>query len=590
MDLRTSTRQNSLIGGEIRPARTRGVVPTEQSRVRAHARSSSPGSGGRGRNKLGIPFGINDFCSLASSFALAEVPPPVSKTPQTKLRSPIESTKPPKKVPKTKLSEADTCRERSSLSPLESARLEAGLWNEAEKWKLALCLCLLFLVPMPARAFQQSSSQSPVQPLDDGSDSSQPVRSTQASPSSQEAPIALPPELAALLQQAEDDLQRKNYQGALEPLKKVTSASPQTAAAWYYLGYAEHGLHNDDEARQAYQKAVGLQPDLAEAQVNLGSLLLAGRDFTGALPHLLAAVKLKPNDARAHQDLALALDGAGQHEAAAQEFQRAAALDPNSGTTLLAAGHVELGQKHYAEAAADLTKALALGADKAEAERDLAMADEALGQMPEAAQHLAAHLKLQPSDTAARLHLARIYLGQKQTDLALAELRQLDSQSLSPDIEASLGDAYALAGDFSGSEAHYRRALQVLGGEASLHRALAETLLKENKTGQAEAEFRKALAIEPGNSDALKGLASSIYLAGRYAEAAPMIERLLESPDASPGLYFILATCYDHVRDRPRALAAYKQYLARANGSNPDQEWQARQRVSLLSREIAKGI
>lgn len=392
------------------------------------------------------------------------------------------------------------------------------------------------------------------------------------------------------MQQAEDDLQRKDYQAALEPLKKVTAASPQTAAAWYYLGYAEHGLHQDDEARQAYEKAVTLQPDLAEAQVNLGSLLMAKRDFAGALPHLQSAVKLKPNDARAHLDLAMALDGAGQHEAAAQEFQRASALDPNSGTTLLAAGRVELGQKHYAEAAADLTKALALGPNNAEAERDLAVADEALGQMPEAAQHLAAYLKLEPSDVAVRVHLAQIYLTQKQTDLALAQLRQLDSQPLPPEVEASVGDAYALAGDFGDSEAHYRKALQALGGQADLHRALGETLLKQKKNAQAEAEFRKALAIAPGQSDALKGLASSIYLEGRYADAAPIIERLLQSPNASPGLYFILATCYDHLRDRPRALAAYRQYLARADGSNPDQEWQAQQRAKLLSREIAKGI
>ena len=457
---------------------------------------------------------------------------------------------------------------------------------------LAIGSLLYLLATVPAAPRQQESSPkpSPVQPLDAGPDSGQRTETRQTTAATEQAPIALPPELAALMQQAEDDLQRKDYQGAIEPLKKVTAASPQTAAAWYYLGYAEHGLRQDDQARQAYEKAVALQPDLAEAQVNLGSLLLAGRDFSGALPHLQAAVKLKPNDGRAHLDLGMALDGAGQQEAAAQELERASALDPNSGATLLTAGRVELGRKHYAEAAADLTKALALGAGKPEAERDLAIADEALGQMPEAAQHLAAYLKLEPSDAAARVHLARLYLNQNQTELALAQLRQLDSRPLPPDVEASLGDAYALAGDFSDSEAHYRRALQAPGGEAPLHRALGETLLKEKKNAQAEAEFRKALAIEPGNGDAVKGLASSIYLEGRYADAAPMIERLLQSPDASPGLYFILATCYDHVRDRPRALAAYKQYLARANGSNPDQEWQAQQRVKLLSREIAKGI
>ncbi len=454
------------------------------------------------------------------------------------------------------------------------------------------------LTAAPALPRQQANTSqssptesSPVQPLDADSDSSQPTGTRQTGPSTEQAPIALPPELAALMQRAEDDLQRKDYQGAMEPLKKVTGASPQTAAAWYYLGYAEHGLHQDDDARQSYQKAVALNPDLAEAQVNLGSLLLAGRDFTRALPYLQAAVKLKPNDARAHMDLGMALDGAGQHEAAMQEFQRALALNPNSETALYQAGHIELGQKHYAEAAADLAKALAQRPDDAAAERDLATAEEALGQMPAAAQHFAAYLKLQPADSAVRVHLAGIYLGQKHPDLALVQLQQLDSApALAPAVEASIGEDYALAGKFSDAEAHYRKALQALGNDAELHRALGDTLLKDKKTAEAEAEFRKALAIDPANADALKGLASSIYLEGRYADAAPMIERLLGSPGASPGLYFILGTCYDHVRDRRRALAAYQQYLARANGSNPDQEWQAQQRAKLLSREIAKGL
>ncbi len=409
--------------------------------------------------------------------------------------------------------------------------------------------------------------------------------------SEQQAPIALPPDLAALMQQAEDDLQRNDYQGALAPLKKITAAAPETAAAWYYLGYAQHGLHQDGDARQAYEKAVTLNPDLAEAQVNLGALLVAAHEFAAALPHLQAAVKLKPNDPHAHLSLALALDGADRRDAALQEFQRTTELDPGSEIALYEAGHIELSEKHFTEAAADLAKAAALRPDDAAAKRDLAAVDEAQGQFAGAGQQLDAYLKLRPGDTMARVHLAHIYLDQHQTDLALAQLQQIDpSEPLPPDVEASLADDYALAGKLSDAETHYRKALQSLGDQADLHRALAETLLKEKKNAEAEAEFRRTLAIDPQNTAALKGLGTSIYLEERYADAAPIVERLLQLPGASPGLYFILATCYDHVRDRPRALAAYKQYLARADGSNPDQEWQAEQRAKLLSREIAKGI
>lgn len=535
--------------------------------------------------------------------SLRRLPPPVSNLSKTKLRTALESTEFPKNEAKTKLNEAETCQSTSAISHLESAKLETGSNNEArrgkieaETWKLALGFCLLlFATPIATRAFpQRSSSQSSaVQPLDPNADLSQHAQATQTGQT--KAPPAAPPqdpqELAALMRQAEDALQRKDYQSAIGPLQRITAAAPDTAAAWYYLGYAQHGLHDDGDARQSYEKAVALKPDLAEAQVNLGSLLLAERDFAGALPHLQAAVKLKPNDAHARLELGAALQGAGQPEAANQEFQRASALDPKSATAFYEAGHAALREKRYAEAAADLTKALAARPDDAGAERDLALADEALGRTPEAAQHFAEYLKLRPADTAVRVHLAQIYLDQKQPDLALAQLERAESMPTPPpEVEASIGDAYAGAGKFADAEVHYRKALQALGGQAALHRALAEALLKEKKNAEAEAEFRKALEIDPGSLDALKGLASSIYLEGRYADAAPLVERLLQAPGASPGLYFILATCYDHLRDKHRALAAYQEFLTRAHGSNPDQEWQAEQRARLLRREIQKGL
>ena len=74
----------------------------------------------------------------------------------------------------------------------------------------------------------------------------------------------------------------------------------------------------------------------------------------------------------------------------------------------------------------------------------------------------------------------------------------------------------------------------------------------------------------------------------RYGEAIPIIEALLHAPDPPAGLYFVQATCYDALRDRPKALEAYERYLELSQHQNPDQEWQARQRAKLLRRELRK--
>jgi Flp pilus assembly protein TadD len=402
-----------------------------------------------------------------------------------------------------------------------------------------------------------------------------------------------PTDLGALLRQAEDALENKDYNAAVLPLKTVTGAAPDSADAWFYLGYAYHGLHQDTEARTAYERAVQLNPELYQAQVNLGLLLFALKDLPGALPHLQKAVALKPDEARPHLDLGVAFEASGQASAAETELRRALQLDPKLGAAAYQLGKIELDEKQYGSAADDFEKALAITPGDAEVELGLASAREALGQTTQAEQHFEASLKIRPGDAAVRFHLAQLYLQENKSDLALAQLQQLEqAHAVLPGLDAALGDAYARAGKFSDSESFYRKAISATPGPdaADLHRALAATLVKEGKTAEAESEFRAALRLNPNNSDALKGLGESLYLQGRWAEAAPIIERLVQSPSAPAGLYFFLATCYDHLRDRKPALDAYEQFLQRSKGSNPDQEWQARQRAKLLSRELGKPI
>ena len=403
-----------------------------------------------------------------------------------------------------------------------------------------------------------------------------------------------PADLNALMQQAEDALEKKDYQAALAPLQTVVHVAPDSVDAWFYLGYAYHGLHQDADARSAYEKAVQLKPELYQAQVNLGLLLFAMKDVPAALPHLQKAVALKPGDARPHLDLGIALEASGQTATAESELRQALQLDPKLEAAAYQLGKLELDQKQYSAAAGDFGRALALNPGRAEAEFGLASAYEELGQASEAEQHFEKYLKLQPTDASARFHLARLYLQENKADLALSHLQQLaQTHPLLPGLDSALGDAYARLGKFNDSDSSYRKALAATpsGSDAAdLHRALAAILVKEGKATEAESEFRTALRLDPNNADALKGLAESLYLQERWADAVPVIEQLVQSPSAAAGLYFFLATCYDHLLDRKRALDAYEEFLQRSNGSNPDQEWQARQRAKLLSRELGKPI
>jgi tetratricopeptide (TPR) repeat protein len=396
-------------------------------------------------------------------------------------------------------------------------------------------------------------------------------------------------ELSALLHTAEDALTRKDFAQAAKALQAVVAQQPAMPEAWFNLGYAYTGLHEPEEAIKAYQKTLEIAPDLFPARLNLGILLMEQNQPQAALEHLQKATTLKPDHARAHLYYARALSQTGQPEAARKEFQEVTHLDARMSTAQFEFGMLELQQKHPAEALAAFQQALALDPKLIQAELGAALAAEALNDTASAVAHFEKYLASRPDDAETQFHLARLYLQQNQDEKARDTLEGV--YRVKPDLPgltAALGDVNARLKKLPDAEKYYRLAVSAQPGVADLHRAFGEILMKEQKFPEAEGEFRTALKIDSHNRDAAIGLASSLDLQNRYSEAIPILELLAKAPDAAPYVFFVLATCYDHLRARKEALANYEHFLQISKGQAPDQEWQATQRAKLLRRELSK--
>ena len=109
-----------------------------------------------------------------------------------------------------------------------------------------------------------------------------------------------------------------------------------------------------DEALAQYQKALSLDPRLAEAHLNLANLLLQTQQTDQAIAEFQSALKLQPNLAAAHSNLANALFSKGQVDEAIAHFQQALRLQPNLAeahnglaNALLRKGRVAEAVTHY---------------------------------------------------------------------------------------------------------------------------------------------------------------------------------------------------------------------------------------------------
>ena len=84
-----------------------------------------------------------------------------------------------------------------------------------------------------------------------------------------------------------------------------------------------------DEATGQYRAAVRADPSLADAQIDLGTALLAAGDLQGAKEHLQAATKLDPKLAQPHNYLGKVFMGQGNIPSAIAEFEEGLRLHPD---------------------------------------------------------------------------------------------------------------------------------------------------------------------------------------------------------------------------------------------------------------------
>ncbi|MEP6652783.1 MAG: tetratricopeptide repeat protein [Myxococcales bacterium] len=100
-----------------------------------------------------------------------------------------------------------------------------------------------------------------------------------------------------------------------------------TAEDFYQLGC---NLEEEapEAARVAYLNVLKLEPNHADAHVNLGRLMHEAGDLDFAEEHYRAALAIRPADATAYFNLGVVLEDGGRSEAAVENYEAALRADP----------------------------------------------------------------------------------------------------------------------------------------------------------------------------------------------------------------------------------------------------------------------
>jgi hypothetical protein len=120
-----------------------------------------------------------------------------------------------------------------------------------------------------------------------------------------------------------------NLPHALAAQRRLVAQHPTDAAAWNDLGNLLVLGEFQDEAEDAYRRAVELAPEAPALHFNLGLLLQEEGKLRPAAEAYRKVVELEPGNAWAHYQLGAIFEARGEPEKAIASYGRALRLDPS---------------------------------------------------------------------------------------------------------------------------------------------------------------------------------------------------------------------------------------------------------------------
>lgn len=308
--------------------------------------------------------------------------------------------------------------------------------------------------------------------------------------------------LVALKAEAELFRQAAYLDLEISTLRRCAIASSTDADSWLKLCYIYIGLGWMQEASEASDRALRIEPANPRVRVARAVVLYRSTTPAAAIPFAYEAVRLAP---------------------ASSEYQN-----------LLA--NILLKSQRYAEAEAVLHKALTADPTNLANRISLAGAFLAQNRLPEAEAEFTAILQREPGQVDATYALGDLSERRGKVDEALVRFEAVAKQDITySNVAWRLGRLYNRKGRLKeGGDLIARYAkmmaatrvfensltrLRVRPNDPDIHLKLAQYHVDAAEIPQAIAELRRVLEMRPGNPDALRKLAQALANSGRVTEA-----------------------------------------------------------------------
>ena len=384
-------------------------------------------------------------------------------------------------------------------------------------------------------------------------------------------------------------LEAGKYDAAEQAFQKAIAADPKDYTAHFNLALAYGFEHKDTDGIAEYRKTLELQPKLYEAELNGGILLLRQKNPAEALPLFADAAAQKPKEYRPRYYLAECQLQTGDAVTAEQNYRLALDANPKSAAAELGMAHALVRLEKLPEAAPHFRQAAQLDPNYRDALLELAGLYEKNKQPEEA---LAIYREF-PDNAAVQEHVGAMLLAGNKYAEAIPRLEAAYTKDATTANRVALAMAYLFTNQLDKALPLFDQAVAAEPTNFELRMAYARALRDRKQYPEAANQFYAALKLKPDDKAAWRDLGAMLYLAKDYPHALEALDKARQLGEDTAGTAFVRAIMLDEISEtrpelRKTALEAYRHFLALSQGKNENQEWQARQRVKLIERELEK--
>jgi serine/threonine protein kinase/Tfp pilus assembly protein PilF len=350
-----------------------------------------------------------------------------------------------------------------------------------------------------------------------------------------------------------------NMIGAQKYFREAVRLDPKFALGWAHLsnvdsiGYLSQGLQPTfalrEQARQAAETALALQPNLGEGLVAKGYYHYAClKDYDTAVRYFEQARQLFPNSSRIPEALAYVTRRQGQWDRSESYFNEAERLDPLNARLLTEHGYSYFALRRFPEALRKFDQVLNITPDDVDTLAYKAAIAQAEGDLPRAAALLTSLRPNAEHNSSLKTQVYQEILGRRPAQFT-SRLKEILAKPdpelgfINGDLRFWLGWAQDVAGDHAAAQESWRQArneleffLKEQPENHSLIGDLALTHVGLGDKAAALALVERAMVIMPIEKDAWFGPVPVEFLArvaaqlGERDRAISAVQKLLSIP------------------------------------------------------------